>query len=47
MLYVTHDPDEVAELCEEVLVLDQGRCVARGGPAEIFEKTTEPRYRLR
>jgi molybdate transport system ATP-binding protein len=47
MLYVTHDPDEVAELCEEVLVLDQGRCIARGGPAEIFEKTTEPRYRLR
>jgi molybdate transport system ATP-binding protein len=47
MLYVTHDPDEVAELCEEVLVLEKGRCVARGTPAEIFERTTEPRYRLR
>jgi molybdate transport system ATP-binding protein len=47
MLYVTHDPDEVAELCEEVLVLERGRCVRRGTPQEIFEKTTEPHYRLK
>jgi len=47
ILYVTHDPDEVAELCEEVLVLEKGRCIARGAPNEIFEKTTEPHYRLR
>ena len=47
MLYVTHDPDEVAGLCEEVLVMERGRCVRRGPPHEIFETTTEPHYRLR
>ena len=47
MLYVTHDPDEVAELCGEVLVLERGRCIARGTPSDVFERTTEPHYRLR
>lgn len=47
MLYVTHDPDEVAELCEEVLVLEKGRCIARGAINEIFEKKVEPRYSVR
>ena len=47
ILYVTHDPDEVAELCDEILVLERGRCIARGTPAQIFTQTTEPRYRLR
>ncbi len=36
MLYVTHDPEEVLALCEEVLVLERGKLVARGAPREIL-----------
>jgi len=37
MLYVTHDRDEVLTLCQEVLLLERGRIVKRGSPAEIFK----------
>ena len=47
MLYVTHSPDEVMALCDDVLVLDRGRVVVRGAPAEIFAKSERPRYELR
>ena len=47
MLYVSHDPDEVAELCDEIVVLQRGRSVARGPADQIFERTTELRHRLR
>src|SRR5947208_5473762 len=36
MLYVTHDPAEVAALCDEVLVLERGRFVRRGDPDRIL-----------
>ncbi|HEX5757747.1 MAG TPA: ATP-binding cassette domain-containing protein [Thermoanaerobaculia bacterium] len=36
MLYVTHDPEEVLALCDEVLVLERGKLVARGAPREIL-----------
>ena len=29
MLYVTHDPDEVRALCDEVLVIESGRIIGR------------------
>jgi len=29
MLYVTHDPDEVQALCDEVLVIESGRIIGR------------------
>ena len=35
MLYVTHDWAEVEALCQEVWILDQGRIVKRGLPAEL------------
>ena len=35
-LYVSHSADEVRALCEEVLVLELGRVVARGAPGEIL-----------
>ena len=47
MLYVSHAPEEILALCDEVLVLDAGRVVGRGSPAELFVPTGEPRYRLR
>ena len=36
MLYVTHDPAEVAALCDEVLAIERGRLVGRGKPKDIF-----------
>jgi molybdate transport system ATP-binding protein len=36
MLYVTHDPREAAALCDEVMVLEKGRFIQRGSPAEVF-----------
>jgi len=36
MLYVSHDPDEVITLCEEALILERGKIVRRGPPAQLF-----------
>jgi molybdate transport system ATP-binding protein len=36
MLYVTHDPSEAIEICEEVLMLESGRISARGNPREFL-----------
>lgn len=46
MLYVTHDPDEVAALCDEVVVLANGRCSHRGPPATIFRQEQQLRFVL-
>ncbi|MCE0524063.1 MAG: ATP-binding cassette domain-containing protein [Methylacidiphilales bacterium] len=40
MLYVSHSPDEVIELCDQVIVMRDGKCVRTSRPAEIFEATT-------
>ena len=47
MVYVTHSPDEVIALCDEALVLEQGRIVRRGKPADLFAIAASPRYELR
>lgn len=47
LLYVTHDPRELAALCEEVIVIDQGRCVQRGSIGEVFAERMERVYELR
>lgn len=36
ILYVTHSADEVSALCDEVIVLDQGRVAERGTPGAVF-----------
>lgn len=36
ILYVTHDAEEVGELCDEVVLLQEGRVTARGTPAEVL-----------
>jgi molybdate transport system ATP-binding protein len=36
MLYVSHSTHEIEELCEEVIVLEQGRVLIQGEPREIF-----------
>jgi molybdate transport system ATP-binding protein len=47
MLYVTHEPGELVELCEEVVVIDRGRCVAQGPVNELFAERMERGYELR
>jgi molybdate transport system ATP-binding protein len=47
MLFVTHSPDEVVAVCDDVLILAAGRVAARGSPAALFRVTDRPRYELR
>jgi molybdate transport system ATP-binding protein len=47
MLYVTHSPDEIMALCDDVLVLHRGRIEQRGRPQDLFSPTATPRYELR
>lgn len=44
MLYVTHAPDEVMALCDDVLVLAAGRVEQHAAPAEVFTAEATPRY---
>lgn len=46
MIYVTHSPDEVMALCDDVLLLAGGRVEYRGAPAGLFVPVTDTRYRL-
>ena len=36
MLYVTHDPVEAIDICEEILILESGRLLSRGNPRELL-----------
>ncbi len=40
MLYVSHSPDEVAALCDRVMIMRDGKCLRVSPPEEIFETTT-------
>jgi molybdate transport system ATP-binding protein len=46
-LYVSHAAEEVLALADEVLVLERGRIVLRGRPADVFVPSSEPAWRLR
>ncbi len=46
ILFVSHDPNEVVALCDEVLLLDRGRCTRRGAPTELFSPSPDPHYVL-
>lgn len=37
MLYVTHDRAEAIALCDEVLLIERGRIVGRGGSGEVLK----------
>jgi molybdate transport system ATP-binding protein len=47
LLYVSHAADEMVALCDDVLVLEEGRAIAQGAPSALFEQTEEPHFRLR
>ena len=44
MLYVTHAADEVMALCDDVLVLSQGKVEQRGRPSELFVHGPTPHF---
>jgi molybdate transport system ATP-binding protein len=47
VIFVSHHPEDLLALCDEVLVLREGLLVARGAPGTLFEAMAEPRYRLK
>jgi molybdate transport system ATP-binding protein len=46
-LYVSHAPEEVFALADDVVVLERGALERRGAPEAVFELASEPAYRLR
>ena len=47
MIYVSHQADEIALLCDEVVILCEGRVAGRGSPRDLFEISARPSFRLR
>ena len=47
IIYVSHQADEMVNLCDEIIVLREGAVVARGNPFDLFEPSDRPAYRLR
>lgn len=47
MIFVSHDPEDVAALCDDVLVLRSGRVAAQAAPGAVFEAVPGLRYRSR
>jgi molybdate transport system ATP-binding protein len=47
MLYVSHSAEEVAALCDTVMVLDRGQVIRCGTPKEIFTERTVSVLELR
>jgi molybdate transport system ATP-binding protein len=46
IIYVAHDPDEIVELCDEVIVLRRGKIEKQGAPREIFRPSLKPNWEL-
>jgi molybdate transport system ATP-binding protein len=44
IIYVTHNPDEVVALCDEVFFLREGRCIKKGMIKDHFIPDTKLRY---
>jgi molybdate transport system ATP-binding protein len=47
MIYISHQADEMADLCDEILVIRDGKLSARGRAADIFEPAERPAWRLK
>ncbi|HUJ71245.1 MAG TPA: ATP-binding cassette domain-containing protein [Verrucomicrobiae bacterium] len=47
MIYVTHNANEVMALCDEVLVIDQGKQIRQGAPGDLFTASDEPQFVLK
>jgi len=46
MLYVSHEPGEMARICDEVLVLNHGRVVVQGAVSDLFKPSDVPNFRF-
>jgi len=46
VLYVAHDPNELVEICDDVIVLVNGKIQAQGPPARIFRPSDRPNFVL-
>jgi molybdate transport system ATP-binding protein len=44
ILYVSHDPGELAEICEEVVILEAGRLIGQGAVEQIFQAVERTEY---
>ncbi|MGY3926422.1 molybdenum ABC transporter ATP-binding protein [Aeromonas simiae] len=42
MLYVTHAMEEVSMLCDELILIEEGRALAQGGPDALFARLDLP-----
>jgi len=47
VLYVSHDSDEIVSLCDEVIVLQQGRVTAQGPVNRLFIADERTHYKLK
>jgi len=47
VLYVSHDSDEIVQLCTEVIVLEQGRVVVQGPVGDLFVIDERTHYTLK
>jgi molybdate transport system ATP-binding protein len=47
MLYVSHSATELIALCEDVVVLQRGKCVAHGSADKLFTSSNAKVYQLR
>lgn len=47
LVYVSHTPGDFFALCDQVIVLSEGRCVTRGAPSEVFSTRSTPGYELK
>jgi molybdate transport system ATP-binding protein len=44
ILYVSHNADEIASLCDEAIVLREGKVQRRGKVTDVFTKSRQSRY---
>jgi ABC-type multidrug transport system ATPase subunit len=40
IIFSTHQPEEAAGICDEILILNRGRAIAYGTPSEIIARAT-------
>jgi peptide/nickel transport system ATP-binding protein len=40
MIFITHDLRVASQICDQIIVMHQGRIVERGSPAQVFERPT-------
>lgn len=44
LIYVSHDPNELAQICDEIVVLKNGRVEQQGSVTEVFKQVEETRF---